>query len=131
MKKFASLVSAVIIIAVVVGTIVTSAASGPNTAWLDPSTVPGTVTGHVQHQASYDDEGRHAMQARIRLIMQDEDVNITYTGYAYTVQAPDITNNTIRSTTKSAYVPSGSLVFEQHSFLWYSSSWGNSFEETE
>lgn len=124
MKKVLSVISMALVIAVMLWTIGSSAASGPNTGWLDPYNAPGTATAHVQHQASYLDNGRHAMQGRVRVIIQDEEDNISYTSFAYTVMAPNENDNTLRSTTRSCTLYAGDTAFEQHSFYWVSGYWG-------
>lgn len=58
------------------------------------------------------------MQGRIRIILQDEDDNISYTGYSYTTLATSIYDTTVYSTSKSAIIPSGGLYFIEYAFYW-------------
>ena len=116
MKRIVGFLSLTLIIAVVFGTMLVSAAGSPNTVWKE---VNGTsITGYIQHKPSYLDNNRHAMQGRIRIILQDEDDNISYTGYSYTTLATSIYDTTVYSTSKSAIIPSGGLYFIEYAFYW-------------
>ena len=133
MKKVLCFVSMILVIAVMLGTIASSAASGPNTGWIDRYTPSITEsTGHVQCQANYSDAGRHAQQGRVRVIIEDEEYNVSYTGYSYTTEATNQYDTTVYTASKVATVPAGWHSNAQYAFKWYNiNGWTLNYEATE
>ena len=130
MKKVVSFVSMAAIIVVFLG-IMASAATYPNAGGLNIN--GSTAEAYVQIQASHVEAGNlHAMQGRVRVILQDADANISYTGYSYTAYASGFNDTLIHSATRTATIPSGGTAMEQHHFYWVSGGyWGNAYGGTE
>ena len=133
MKKVLCVVSMILVIAVMLGTIASSAASGPNRGWIVRYTPTVTQsTGYVENQPAYNDSGKHAMQSRVRVIIQDEEDNISYTGYSYTTLSTNTTDTTVYQATKVGNVPAGWNSFIQFPFYWNpGGNWQTNYEATE
>ncbi len=134
MKKVLSIISIVFILAATAGVMMTSAASGPNRGWLLRYTPTASQsTGYVENQPAYYEPGYgHAMQGRVRVILQDSDANISYTGYSYTTEATYNTDTTVYQASRVGTVPDGGTSMVQYAFKWsIGGTWQTGIETTE
>ncbi len=71
------------------------------------------------------------MQSRVRVIIEDSDSNISYSGYSYTVAASSTTDTTVYTAERQC-IAVNNTVYVQYAFRWSPNwNWSMDFEEVE
>ena len=132
MKRVISWISMAAIVMLLMGLTV-SAVTPPNKSWLDYEVFPISPIGKIQIQPSHvEEENKHVMQGKVRLLIQLENGNIEYTSYSSTPLATSTSDSTIYQASKGEIILLTSRAYHQGVYYWSPGEyWQTGFEELE